>query len=68
MLYYTIFVIFAKYFYQLPVFCGSPPYTLYHYDGEICENTLINPSDLINRIDYIIGLRKYSGNSSYPKN
>ena len=28
----------------------------------------MNPSELVNRIDFVIGIRKFSGNSSYPKN
>ena len=68
MIYYTIIIISAKFIYQLPLFCGTPAYSIFHYDGEACYNFNINPSDLINRIDFIIGIRKYSGNSSYPKN
>ena len=69
MIFYTIIIIILKFLYQLPIFCGSPPYSLFHYDGDIaCENIRVNPSDLINRIDFIIGIRKFSGNSSYPKN
>jgi hypothetical protein len=29
---------------------------------------MFNSSELIQRLDYIIGIKKFTGNSSYPKN
>ena len=31
MLVYTIMLILVKFVYQLPIFCGSPPYTLFKF-------------------------------------
>lgn len=68
-IFYTGFIIILKYLYQLPIFCGSPPYTLFFYTGEsVCIGRSFAEVDLISRIDYIIGIHKFSGNSSYPKN
>lgn len=68
-IFYTITIIIIKYLYQLPIFCGSPPFTLFFYTGEAaCISRGFNEVDLISRIDYIIGIHKFSGNASYPKN
>lgn len=66
MLIYTIVVLSLKFLYQLPIFCSSPPYTIMNY--EECENIQLNEEELMNRIDYIIGIRKYTGPASYPLN
>ena len=68
MLIYTIMLILIKFVYQLPIFCGSPPYTLFRFKGDFCENIQLNQNEIVSRIDYLIGIRKYTGHSSYPKN
>jgi piezo-type mechanosensitive ion channel component 1/2 len=64
MILYTIIVILAKFIYQLPVFCDSPPYSIFYYTSDSqCRSASsssfnLSPSDLINRIDFIIGKEK----------
>lgn len=62
---YELAVIFAKFMYQLPIICGTPAFTLFSFDK--CNMQTIPPEVLVNRIDYIIGLHKYSGPASYPQ-
>lgn len=61
---YTLVVLFLKFVYQLPLFCGTPPYLPFPF-GE-CVNTIVIPEILVSRIDYIIGIHKFSGPASYP--
>ena len=61
---YMLIIIGFKFIYQLPLFCGTPAFTLFSIDG--CSNKRILPEVLIMRIDYIIGIHKYAGPSSYP--
>ena len=49
----------------MPFFCGTPPYTL--VSTGICESIYLSKEELIKRIDFIIGIRKYSGPASYPR-
>lgn len=77
---YTLAVLFAKLFYNLPIFCGTPPFTLVSSepstdDGRhiaVCVAPVRELEDfrdsLPTRIDRRIGLRKYSGHSSLPHN
>ena len=60
-------MITAKFLYQLPLFCATPPFTL--YDPEQCSPATHHiPLDvLLKRGDYMIGLRKYSGTAAYPQ-
>jgi hypothetical protein len=60
-------VIIAKFLYQLPLFCATPPFTL--YDPEQCSSSDHHiPLDvLMKREDYMIGLRKYWGSAAYPQ-
>lgn len=62
---YILSVIAAKFIYQLPIFCGSPPYSIFTVEN--CINSDIIPDILVSRIDYIIGIHKFGGPSSYPK-
>lgn len=65
MMSYLLTVISLKFLYQLPIFCGTPVYTFY---SDKCNNEELTPQTLASRIDYIIGIRKFSGPASYPKN
>ena len=68
-IFYTVLIIIVKFLYQLPIFCGSPPFTIFFYTGDsVCISRSFSEAELISRIDYIIGIHKFSGNSSYPKN
>jgi piezo-type mechanosensitive ion channel component 1/2 len=65
---YLLCVIIAKFLYQLPLFCATPPFTL--YDPEQCSSSDDRhiPLDvLMKREDYMIGLRKYWGSAAYPQ-
>jgi piezo-type mechanosensitive ion channel component 1/2 len=62
---YMLTVISLKFLYQLPIFCGTPVYTFY---SDKCNNEDLIPQVLANRIDYIIGIHKFSGPTSYPRN
>jgi hypothetical protein len=62
---YVLVIISIKFVYQLPIFCGTPVYTFY---SDRCNNEDITSLELSQRVDYIIGIHKYSGPSSYPRN
>jgi hypothetical protein len=63
---YMLFVVALKFLYQLPIFCATPAYTL--YINNECSFSAVSPDVLLLRIDYLIGIHKYAGGSSYPKN
>ena len=68
-IFYTVLIIIVKFLYQFPIFCGSPPFTLFFYTGDsVCISRSFSEAELISRLDYIIGIHKFSGNASYPKN
>ena len=56
---YLLCVIIAKFLYQLPIFCASPAFTI--YEPEICKSQRVPLDVLVQREDYLIGLRKYWG-------
>jgi hypothetical protein len=59
---YMVIVIFCKLLVQLPIFCSSPAFSMWNCDAEEI------PSEaLVSRIDYVIGLQKFSGPAAYPK-
>ena len=60
---YVLVTISAKLVIQLPVFCSSPAFGTFN-----CNEEVQNPLSLVTRIDFIIGLTKFSGPASYPKN
>jgi hypothetical protein len=62
---FLLVVISAKFLYQLPVFCGTPEYTFY---SDICSSTELPQEQLASRSDYLIGIHKFSGSASFPKN
>ena len=62
---YMLTVIFLKFIYQLPLFCGTPEFSLYSL--ETCSSQEISAEALMSRLDYIIGIHKFTGPSSYPK-
>ena len=68
MLSYTIIIILLKFIYQLPIFCGTPPYSIISITDGYCDSFSLNVGELLIRKDYIIGIRKYNGPSSYPLN
>lgn len=62
---YVLTIISLKFLYQLPIFCGTPVYTFY---SDKCNNEDLIPQVLASRIDYVIGIHKFSGPASYPRN
>ena len=62
---YVLLIISLKFLYQLQIFCGTPVYTFY---SDKCNNEDLIPQVLASRIDYIIGIHKFSGPASYPRN
>lgn len=65
MMSYMLTIISLKFLYQLPIFCGTPVYTFY---SDKCNNEDLIPQVLASRVDYIIGIHKFSGPASYPRN
>ena len=63
---YMFFIIFLKMIYQIPLFCTTSPYTFSFSD--FCEFSTVDNFFLYSRIDYLIGIRKFYGESSFPKN
>lgn len=62
MIFYTLVIIILKFLYQLPLFCGSPSFSLFLYStSHECSTSYISPKVLASRIDFIIGIRKFSG-------
>jgi hypothetical protein len=59
---YMLVVIFLKFLVQLPIFCSSPVFNLYG-----CIEQEFEPEILVRRIDYIVGLHKFNGPASYPR-
>lgn len=55
----------VKFFYQFPVFCPTPQYSLYAF--EECNLQQVPAEALLKRFDYILGVHKYSGPASYPQ-
>lgn len=62
---FVLTIVSLKFIYQLPLFCGTPVYTFY---SDKCNNEDITSQELSTRIDYIIGIHKFSGPASYPRN
>lgn len=62
---YLFVIIFLKMIYQLPLFCGDPAYTLVF--SEQCQLDDVSPGSFYKRWDLIIGIRKFNGNASYPR-
>ena len=63
MIYYTLFIIIALFSYQLPIICGTPPFTFYSEATDYCQR--LPTHALVTRIDFIIGIHKFYGPSSF---
>ena len=59
---YMLVVIFLKFLVQLPIFCSSPVFNIYG-----CIEQEFEPEILVRRLDFIIGLHKFNGPASYPR-
>lgn len=62
---YLFIAIMLKMLYQLPLFCGDPSFTLVF--SKSCHFDEIPMNNFYNRLDVIIGIRKFHGPSSYPR-
>lgn len=69
LLIYIMVVISLKFVYQMPIFCDSPPYTFIGLSHEeSCEARMPTVNERITRIDYVIGVRKYSDGETFLQN
>ena len=59
---YLVITIALKFFYQLPLICSSPEFVIMN-----CNDVEIAPEILVRRLDFILGLQKYNGGASYPR-
>lgn len=66
LMYYMFFTLTLKFLYQLPMFCSSPAFHFYTNEG--CDNNEVPADILLTRLDFIIGITKFSGPASYPAN
>lgn len=66
---YTLTVVALKFLYQISLFCGTPPFALYSMsEGCPAVEVAANSEQLLtSRLDYIIGIRKFAGPSSFPR-
>ena len=76
---YTLIILWAKLLYQLPIFCGTPALSFITPQPDVDSNTnvavCVAPEvataefmdSIPTRIDRVIGLRKYTGHSSIPR-
>lgn len=60
---YVVCTIALKFFYQLPIICSSPEFSVWG-----CNDVEISREVLVRRFDYLLGLQKYNGGASYPRN
>lgn len=60
---YLICEIFLKMLVQLPLFCSTPAFSVFQ-----CISEEIEEKQIMTRLDFFIGLTKFNGPSSYPKN
>ena len=69
MILYSIIILSLKLIYQLPFFCGYPFLSIFNVFTEThCEVFNLTDIEIVESLAYIIGLRKYNGDYSYPKN
>ena len=59
-------MIVSKMIYQLPLFCSTSEFTFSF--TESCKKMQINSYYLYQRWEYLIGIHKFYGESSFPKN
>jgi len=69
LMFYVLTIVAFKFFYQFPVFCGTPSFTFYSMSKgcPVVEPAANSEQILVTRMDYIIGIRKFAGPSSFPK-
>ena len=66
---YSLITITVKLAYQFPFFCGYPFYSLFNiFNDSYCESYSLTNLEIMEGFDYMFGLRKYTGEYSYPKN
>lgn len=66
---YSLVTITLKLVYQFPFFCGYPFLSIFNPLNEnYCEPYNLTETDFLDNFEYFLGLRKYNGEYSYPKN
>jgi len=66
---YSLITIVLKLFYQLPFICGYPFLAFFNpFSDNFCETYNLSETDFLDNFEYFLGLRKYNGEYSYPKN
>jgi hypothetical protein len=69
MIIYSLLIITIKLIYQLPFFCGYPSFAVFNiFNENYCDYYNLSDQQITEGFEYIIGLRKYNGEYSYPKN
>lgn len=66
---YALITITLKLIYQFPFFCGYPFLSAFNiFNENYCEDYNLQDQDIMEGFEFILGLRKYNGKYSYPKN
>jgi hypothetical protein len=69
MIVYSLITITLKLVYQFPFFCGYPFLAVFNiFEDNYCEYVPLTDQEISEGFEFIIGLRKYNGEYSYPKN
>lgn len=69
MIVYSLITITIKLVYQFPFFCGYPFLAVFNiFQDNYCEYVPLSDQEISEGFEFIIGLRKYNGEYSYPKN
>ena len=71
MIIYSLIIISVKIIYQFPIFCGYPFFSIFNIFSDsdsYCDYYYLEPAEIMEEFSFIIGLRKYNGIYSYPKN
>ena len=66
--FYSILTILLKIIYQFPIFCGDGLTLFNLFIDNYCEIYPISQNELTSSFFYLLGIRKYVGEFSYPKN
>jgi len=69
MIIYSLMIITIKLVYQFPFFCGYPFLSIFNiFQENYCEYYPLTDVEITSNFVFILGLRKYTGEYSYPKN
>lgn len=67
MSYYSVGLVFILFLYQIPVFCGNSQIfvNIFSENYQYCNDQ--PPDNLFKRWDFVLGITKFTGPGSYPK-